>query len=235
MPLVRRLLVTVVAALAFCATAAAAGEPQYRPADADQSWADSIVLNVKDFSGLWKSSGSGGRIASTGFESSSCSLPDESDLVVTGGAYSPNFTRYDAAVVSSGAVVWQTPEHAQADWDRNLQPAMMGCLAAELQSGSTKRVKVVVTSRRQLAWPALAPRSTAYRLALVLKATVRSGKRTRTQSVHATSDFVAVGSGRATAMLWTMSLNSQPLADSSKRGYVLQMLRRMAADPSAPS
>jgi hypothetical protein len=230
----RRLAAVALSALMLCATAAAAsGDPQYRPAPADQSWAESILLGANDFGGSWVSLGSGGAMTSTGPQAATCSAPDESDLVVTGGSYSANFLRYDGASVTTGAVVWQTAEQAQADWDRNLQPAIMGCLAAELQSASTKRVKVLVTGRRQIAWPPLAQRVVAYRLSLLLKATTKSGNKTRKVSIRATSDFVALGSGRATAMLWTVSFNSQPLSDSNKQQYALLMLRRMAADPLA--
>jgi hypothetical protein len=71
----------------------------------------------------------------------------------------------------------------------------------------------------------------AYRLSLLLKATTKAGKKTRKVSIRATSDLVALGAGRATAMLWTVSFNSQPLSESSKQHYALLMLRRMAADP----
>ena len=233
MPLVRRLAAVVTAALVFCAAAGADGtEPQYRPAEPDQAWAASIVLNARDVGVGWESLGSGGTMTSIGMQSATCSTPDESDLVVTGGSYSPHFLRYDGASIASGAVVWETPEQAQADWDRNFQPAIMGCLAADLQSASTKRVKIVVTGKRQLAWPALAPRTVAYRISLLLKATTKVRKKTRTLSVRATSDFVAVGAGRATAMLWTVSFNKQPLSGPHKQQYALLMLRRMAADPS---
>lgn len=109
MPLGRRLAALALSALAFCGVAAGAatGDPQYQPAQADQSWADSIVLNTKDLGTDWQSSGSGG-VVTSGVTGGTCSGPDESDLVLTGGSYSPGFFRTDGASVSSSAVVWQT-------------------------------------------------------------------------------------------------------------------------------
>jgi hypothetical protein len=232
-PLVRRLAAVAFAALAFCAAAAAAGgDPQFQPAPVDQGWADSIVLGPKDVGSGWRSSGLGGSMDGSGASSATCSAPDESDLVLTGGSYSPDFLRGDGAFVSSSALVWQTPEQAQADWDRNMQPAIMGCLAAGLQESSTKKVKVIVTGRKQLPAPGIAARSAAYRLAIVLKATVTVRKKRRTVSVRATSDFIAVGTGRATAMLWTFSFNDQPLSHFNKQQYALLMVRRMTVDPA---
>jgi hypothetical protein len=57
-------------------------------------------------------------------------------------------------------------------------------------------------------------------------------KKRRTVSVRATSDFIAVGTGRATAMLWTFSFNDHPLSDFNKQQDALQMVRRMTVDPA---
>lgn len=234
-PPARRLAAAALIALAFCgvAVAAATGDPQYQPAPADRSWADAIILNATDLGTGWRSSGSAGSMTGEGANSATCSGPDESDLILTGGSYSPDFVRADGAYVSSSAIVWQTPEQAQADWDRNVQPGLMSCLAADLQASSTKQVKIVVTGRRQLEWPALAPRSAAYRLSLVLKARIKVHKKWRNVAVRATADFIVVGTGRATAMLWTMSYDKQPLSDFSKQRYSIVMVRRMAVDPAS--
>ena len=238
MPLVRRLLVVVLGALAFCATATAAAtaDPQYQPAPADQSWADSIVLNSKDIGLGWQSSGTAGAMTGegAGTGSGTCSAADESDLVVTGGTYSPDFYRSDGfAYVSSTAVVWQTPEQAQADWDRHMQPGFLSCLAADAQGFGTKKVKVVVNGRKQLSWPMNAQRSAVYRLALVFKARVKVRGKIRKVSARATFDFIAVGNGRATAMLGALSFDAQPLSDFNKQQWAMLMSQRMSADPAA--
>jgi hypothetical protein len=147
----RRLAVVALAALALCAAAAAAtGDPQYQLSTADQAWTDSIILTTEDVGTSWKRDGlPGGITGADSGASSSCSLPDMSDLVLTGGTYSPDFYRSDGAYVASTAVAWQTPEQAAADWSRSLQPAVMGCLAADLQAESTKQVKIVIANVRR--------------------------------------------------------------------------------------
>ncbi len=232
--LARRLVVVALAALALCAAAGAAtGDPQYQLNPADQAWTDSIILNTQDVGTGWKRDGlSGGITGADSGASASCSMPDMSDLVLTGGTYSPDFYRSDGAYVASTAVAWQTPEQAAADWSRNLQPAVMGCLAGDLQGESTKQIKVVVTGRHQVAWPTFGERSVAYRISLVLKAHVKVRKKWRNVSAKATADFIAVGAGRARAMIWTFSFDAHPLNDFSKQKWAMLLAQRMSAPPS---
>jgi hypothetical protein len=229
----RRLVVAALAALALCAGAAAAtADPQYQLSPADQAWTDSIVISAQDVGSGWKREGFPGGITGQTSPSPSCSLPDMSDLILTGGTYSPDFYRSDGAYVAATAVAWQTPEQAAADWSRNLQPAVMGCLAADLQAESTKKIKVVVTGRRQLAWPTFGERSVAYRISIVLKARVKVRKTWHNVSANATADFIAVGAGRARAMLWTFSFDAHPLNDFSKQKWTMLMAQRMSTPPS---
>jgi len=154
-----------------------------------------------------------------------------SDLVLTGGTYSPDFYRADGAYVGATAVTWQTPEQAQTDWERNLQPALMGCLAADLQSESTQKIKIAIAGRRQLAWPTFGERSVAYRISVVLKARVKMKKKWRNVSARATADFIAVGVGRARASMYTLSLNANPLSDFDQQKWAMLMAQRMATPP----
>jgi len=228
-----KLAAAVFAALALSATAAAAtGDPQFQLSQSDQAWTGAIVLSASDVGTGWKRSGLPGGITGETSPSPSCSLPDLSDLVLTGGTYSPDFYRGDGAYVAATAVTWQTPEQAQADWSRTLQPAVMGCLAADLQAESTKQVKVVVTGRRQLAWPTFGERSVAYRISVVLKARVKVKMKWRNVSAKATADFIAVGSGRARAMLWTFSFNAHSLNDVTQQTWATLMAQRMASPPT---
>jgi len=232
--LARRLAVVALAALALCAAAAAAtGDPQYHLNPADQAWTDSIILSTQDMGTGWKRDGlSGGITGADSGASASCSMPDMSDLVLTGGTYSPDFYRSDGAYVASTAVAWQTPEQAAADWSRNLQPAVMGCLAGDLQGESTRQIKVVVTGRHQVTWPTFGERSVAYRISLVLRAHVKVRKKWRNVSAKATADFIAVGAGRARAMIWTFSFDAHPLNDFSKQKWAMLLAQRMSAPPS---
>ena len=235
-PRLRRLLLVVVAALGCCATAgdAATGDPQYQIVQADQDWADSIVLSASDMGNGWRQSSNDGATDGSSSGDTACSSPDESDLIMTGGSSSPDFSRADGAYLSTSAIVWQTADQAQADWDRNVQAGLLSCLAASVEASSTKKVKIVVAGRKQLTYPALAARSAAYRLSLLFKTSVKVRKKVRRISVRATYDFIAVGTGRATALMWALSFDRSPLSDFNKQQWAMLMVHRMAVDPSAP-
>jgi hypothetical protein len=230
----RSTLLVVVSAAVFCGVAAAAStDPQVEIVPADQAWADSIVLTTPDLGTGWKARGSGGGAGGGGGGGDvACSTPDESDLTLTGGSDSPDFQRTDGAFVSSTAIIWKTPEQAQADWDRNVQPGLLSCLAAGIASASTKQIKIVVTAKKQLAYPALAPRTAAYRVSYVYRTTIKVRKKWRKISMPATFDFVALGSGRATAMLVMVSLNARRLDERYKQGLATMLAGRMATDPN---
>ncbi len=228
-----KLVAALFAMLTLATTAAAAtGEPQFQPSAADQAWTDAIVISADDVGRGWQRDGLPGGITGETSPSPSCSLPDLSDLVLTGGTYSPDFYRGDGAYVAGTAVTWQTPEEAQADWSRTLQPAVMGCLAADLQAENTKRVKVVITGRRKLAWPAFGERSVVYRISLVLRARTKVKKKWHTVSARATADFFAVGVGRARAMVWTFAFDAHPLSDLTQQKWATLLAQRMASPPA---
>lgn len=224
----------VLAALALSGAAAAAtGDPQYQLDPGDQAWTGTIVLGAQDVGAGWKSEGFPGEITAVDTGASpACSTHDMSDLVLTGGTYSPDLYRSDGAYVASTALTWQTPEEAAADWSRNLQPALMGCLAGDLEAETSTQVKVVVTSRRQLAWPTFGERTVAYRLAIVLKAHMKVRKKWKPVSAKATADFFAVGAGRARALVWTFSFNAHRLAEVTEQEWASLLAQRMAAPPS---
>ena len=235
-PRLRRLSLVLVAALALCATAGAAatGDPQYQVVQVDQDWASSIVLSASDMGTGWRQSSNDGA-TDGGSGDTACSSPDESDLTMTGGSSSPDFSRADGAYVSTSAIVWQTADQAQADWDRNVQAGLLSCLAASAEASSTKKVRIVVAGRKQLTYPALAARTAAFRLSLVFKTSIRVHKKLRKIAVRGTYDFVAVGTGRATALMWALSFDRSPLSDFNKQQWAMLMAQRMAVDPSAPS
>jgi hypothetical protein len=233
----RVLLVVVLGTLALAGTAGAAStDPQVQIAPADQAWAETMLLTSRDLGGGWNAvspGGSGGSSDASGSALCPGFNPNESDLVVTGGSSSPNFTRADGAFASSAATIWQTAEHAQADWDRLVQPPLLNCLASAISAGSSKKVKIVVRSKQPLAFPAVAPRTAAYRLALSFKASVKVRGKLKKISLPATFDFVLLGSGRATGLLFFISFNAKPLSDGYKQSLALRMTQRMAQDPNA--
>jgi hypothetical protein len=231
----RTLIVTALLALVLCgsAVAAATGDPQLEIVAADQAWAESIVLDTPDLGPGWQRFSADGGGGGAGDAACPGMNVDESDLVVTGGTASPTFVRNDGAIVVTTAVVWQTAAHAQADWDRYVQPSLLSCLASGISAGSTKKVKIVVTGKRMVSsFPAVAPRTAAFRLTIALKTSVKVRKKLRKISVPATFDFVVLGNGRAMGVLAALSFNAKPLTDTSKQSLALMMAQRMASDPS---
>ncbi len=229
----RTALLAVLVSLVLSGTASAAPvEPQLQIDPADQSWAQSILPSTYDFGSTWQALP--GDIAGDPRDNAICPAPlgpDESDLTITGGS-SSDFVREDGgAVVVSAVTVWQTSAHAQADWDRTVQPALLSCVSASLTSSSTKKIKLVVTGKRALTYPALAQRTAAYRFSLAYRTTKKVKKKRKTISMPATFDLVILGSGRATAMLGMLSFNRVPLSEGSKQTLASTVATRIARDP----
>jgi len=228
----RTLLLASLAALAVCTAAAAAADPQLAIDPADQAWAQSIVPSSTDLGSTWQPlPGDPAGDPRTNAICSGQMGPDESDLTISGGS-SSDFTREDGgAVVVSSVTVWKTADYAQADWDRTVQPPLLGCVSASLTSASTKKVRVVVTGKRAFTFPALGQRTAAYRFFLAYRTTKTVKKKRKTISVPATFDLVLFGNGRATAALGMLSFNKVPLSDLSKQGLASAVAGRMATDP----
>jgi hypothetical protein len=229
----RTVLLAALVSLVLAGTASAAPiEPKLQIDPADQSWAQSILPSTYDFGPTWQALP--GDSAGDPRDNAICPAalgPDEADLTITGGS-SSDFVREDGgAVVVSAATVWQTSAHAQADWDRTVQPALLSCVSASLTSSSTKKLKLVVTGKRALTYPALAQRTAAYRFSLAYRTTKKVKKKRKTISLPATFDLVILGSGRATAMLGMLSFNRAPLSEASKQTLASAVATRMARDP----
>jgi hypothetical protein len=233
-PTVRALIVAALAALVLASPAAASPDPQLQFDPVDQTWAETIVLGTADLGPNWRSLPA--NFSGDPRENAICPAgPDESDLTVTGGNAS-DFVRADGgAILASAVTIWQTAEQAQADWDRTVQPSLMNCVAAGLRSASTKKIKLVVTGKRALAYPAIAPRTAAYRFSIAYRTTVKMKKRRKVVSTLATFDLIVLGNGRASALLATLSFNKVPLSESSKQSFAAMLAKRMAADPTATS
>jgi hypothetical protein len=232
----RRTLVAVLALLAIAGTAGAAStDPQVQIAAADQAWAESVQLTTRDLGPGWSAASGGGGDAGDATGSGLCPgfSPNEADLVLTGGSSSPNFIRNDGAVASSAATVWQSAEHAQADWDRMVQPGLLSCLASAFSAGSTKKLRIVVRSKQQVPFPAVAPRTTAYRLGLVFQVSRKVRGKMHKTSVSARFDLVLLGNGRATGMLFFVAFNARPLTDAYKQSLAQLLAQRLATDPAA--
>jgi hypothetical protein len=232
---VRRRLFIVVAglALALCGAAVAALPAQLQFDAKDQAWAKNMLLGRFELESTWEDmpgNGEGGDPRDNAFCPPELS-PDESDLTITGGNYA-GYTRTDGgALAFSSSTVWLTAEHAQADWDRTVQPQLLNCVAASLASASTKKVKVVITKKTTLSFPAIAPRTAAYRVAIAYKSTKKVRGKKRTISMPATFELVLLGNGRATLQLGFLAFNKVPIGDASKTRALVSLARRLQYDP----
>jgi hypothetical protein len=199
-------IIVVLIALVLAGMAVAAPtDPQVLFDPVDQHWAESIVLAPTDLGKGWREttptqeSESGG---DSGVTFCPEAVLDRSDLVATGGG-SSDFTR-GASSVTSFAIIWRTQEHAQADFDRTIavMPALHGC-TARLLNGSFSGTKMTVSANGSLQFPAVAPRISAYRIKLVIKATARTMKKRKPLVVN--YDTIVLGNDRASAWLLVTS------------------------------
>jgi hypothetical protein len=228
----RALFIVALASLVLASPAAASTDPQLQFDPADQTWAEEIVLGAADLGTMWRFLPSGG--SGDPRENAICPAGhDESDLTITGGNAADFVRRDGGAFVASVVTIWQTAEQAQADWDRSVQPSLLSCVAAGLKSASTTKIKLVVTAKRALAYPAIAPRTAAYRFSIAYRTTIKMKKKRKTVSARATFDLVMLGSGRASALLATLSFNKVPLSNRSKLAFASMLAKRMANDPTA--
>jgi len=95
-----------------------------------------------------------------------CPGLDESDLTLTGEGESPTFTLLDIEFVASVAQVYESWEDANASWKRGASAAGTRCLKETLRREFAKD-GVRLRSLRKIAFPQVAQRTAAYRVALI--------------------------------------------------------------------
>ncbi len=229
----RSVILVAVLALALSSAAAAALPAQLQFDEADQAWAKNILMGKVDLDPSWDvmpGSGEGGDPRDNTLCPPEAS-PDESDLTITGGNFASLVRDDGGAVVLSSSTIWQSPEQAQADWDRTVQPALLSCIAMGLQSLSTKKLKVVVTRKATLTFPTVTQRTAAYRVSLAYKMTRKVRGKKRTISAPATYDHVVLSNGRATVQLGFLSFNKVRVSDFAEQRAVASLARRLLIDP----
>ena len=220
----RRLALVLVVVLAVPALALAADtDPKKRINPADQRKAASIVLKRSDFVPGWTT----GESRPRSNEDYNCPgyNPDQSDLVLTGEVQTEFHGAEGIPSVSSVANVYKTRREALAAWTRSAKPALAPCLARLFkQEIERDGGKVAITKSGGVAFPKVAPRTVAYRVALALTVT-QAGKQTK---VPFTIHVVALGNGRGDALLMTIGLGAGvPMADL--RAFAKLTAARLAA------
>jgi hypothetical protein len=224
----------LVLALAGVAAAAAPTDPQRNINTTDQAWADSIVLAREDLGKGWMVDPTSEGNSSDESSEAWCpaGTPDQSDLTMTGSGASLDYTRTDSSYASSLAAIWRTPDEAQAEWDRTntAMPAFLKCLG-ELFKEAPPGLKISITSKGALPFAAVAPRTSAYRMKLVIKST--RGPKKKRKKLIATYDMVLFGNGRASATLFFVWFSGRPLSAAYEQSLAQKMAARMASDPAA--
>ena len=218
----------IVAVLAVLVTASAAlaadpREPQHRFTSADQAWAHRIIVQHDDLGpGDWRveqldSRGDAGA-------PSYCKNPNLSDLVLTGRAKNPDFSRQDSFEDSDGEV-WATEHDAIASFKRMQAYPFDRCFRAAMQQEFAKGsgVRFSVLSSGRIAFPKLAPRQLTY--GMTFRMTIG------TRKIDGRIDIYAFSRGRADGSVMVASLGrpARPIPLSLERklaGLVASRLKR---------
>ena len=201
-----RLALALLAAVVFVGVAAAgrgANDPRKHINPADQAWAKAIRIQHGDLgAGDWRLEQS----PATGAAPPGCKDPNLSDLVLTGEATNPNWSR-NGSYVGSTSEVWTNERQALGAWKRNTSVPFARCLVNGIQQEIAKApgVKLIVDSSGPIRIGALAPRVFTYGLSFRL-----SGPHT----VKGRVGFYAFGRGRADGIVFVISF-SKPLTPVS--------------------
>jgi len=212
----------VAAALLLAAPAMAAdGEPRQVLTDKDQKVARSIVLKRADLGAGFTAQK---RPADDPLpKGARCDALDEGDLTVSGDANSPDFRLAGPGVfvtVGSSAHVYRTLREANSSWTRGTTRQTLTCLGDIVRLSAAPSQKLKIVSSAQLAFPKLAPRTSAYRLVITIAA--GSGQR-----VRAYVDAIVLQRGRIQSVLLVTSLG-RPVAETEQRALARVLAERMA-------
>ena len=172
----------VASTLAWAAVASADHlDPQNRFRTADQKRAASMLARKTDL-GLGYAAE-----RTSGLEPHvTCRALDESDLVLTGYAKSPYWSR-EYQVVGSTAAIYRTSADARTSWERGASTAGMNCLRDEFRSEFARQGEAVRVTIRRLSFPRIGGARFAHRLVL-------SGAAAGSPSVYI--DLVVIRQGR---------------------------------------
>ncbi len=116
-----------------------------------------------------------------------CRALDESDLVLTGHAKSPYWSR-EYQIVGSTAAIYRTSAHARTSWERGSSRAGMNCLRDEFRNEFARQGEAVRVTIRRLAFPKLGGGSFVRRVAI-------AGAAVGSPAVYI--DLVVIREGRA--------------------------------------
>jgi hypothetical protein len=215
-----RLMLALLAAGVFAATASAAAVPRVAHTSAGMKLASSSLLRKTDFASGWTAtnatSSTGVRVACTGFR------PKQSDLVEAGSAESPTFKGGQVGpYVSQRTSVYETLSQAKRFWNRAVKPELVNCLVDTLRTGVARPgVSVTVTSKDSLSLGSFGNRSAAYR---VVSTVVTSKNRLKLYY-----DVILIGKGRSVTML-ALTQFQTPIPKEAEQGLARTAARRLGS------
>jgi hypothetical protein len=206
---------------ASVAFAADPREPQHRFNDADQAWAKRIILSHDELGpGDWRVE----QLDNQGDASapSYCKNPNLSDLVLTGQAKNPDFSREDSFEDSDGEV-WATERDAISAFNRLKAYPFDRCfrvaMAQEFAQGSG--VKFTVVHSGPIAFAKLAPRQLTF--GMTFRITVA------TRKIDGRIDMYAFSRGRAdgSVMIASLGAPARPIPLSLERKWATVVARHL--------
>jgi hypothetical protein len=215
------LVLLALAVLAGSASAAGTkeGDPQKRHNAADQAWAEAIRVQRSDLgSGDW-------RVEETSDDDSrapkACKDPDLSDLVETGSAENPDFSR-NGSFVGSGSIVFQNERQMTTAWNRMARMPFTDCLIWGFKqgaAGSGVRVRIVSSGPVRIA--KLAPRFKTGRVNVVISGPAATLK--------GRFSYYFAARGRASVILMVASFGrpATPISESLERRLAQRVTARL--------
>ena len=224
-----RSLVVLVALVLAAPAVAANGEPRKALTKKDQAAATSIVLKRSDLgAGFTATKRPQDEPIPKGAR---CDGLDEGDLTVTGDANSPDFRLATGGVfvtVGSSAHIYRTLGEANTSWRRGTSKKTLTCLGDIVRLSAAPGQKISIVSSKQVAFPALAPKTSAYRVVV----TIAAGGN---QRVRAYVDAIVLQRGKIQSVLLFTSLG-RPIAQAERTALAAVVAGRMArkAGPSGP-
>jgi hypothetical protein len=222
---IRRLVTVFLLSFLVAGTATAAArkptDPQKRINPADQAWAAAIRIHRGDLgSGDWRVEQSPDSSVAA---PQGCKDPDLSDLVETGEAENPDFSR-NGSFVGSGAAIFLTAKHATAAFQRVARQSFSRCMASAFKQGlgsSGARLRILSSGPIPMRSPAPHYVSGRVRFSVSGPAATITGQ----------ISFYFFARGRAIGMLLVASIGKplQPIPASLERrlaGLVASRLKR---------
>lgn len=220
--MLRRLALTLICAGLLAGTAFAAGdprEPKKRHNKADQQWAEEIRVQRSDLgAGDWRveAASHDDRGAPT-----NCRDPNLSDLVETGSAEQPDWSR-NSSFVMSGAVVFQSERQLATAWRRYARMDLTGCIGWAFMKGArSSGVTTTVTSSGPIRIAKLAPMFRTGRITLTVSGPAAS--------IKGRMSYYFAARGRASVILMVASFGkpATPISEALERRIVQRVISRL--------